>query len=208
VGYEAADAVTTGARNVAMGHSALGGTTTGADNTAIGDDALLANTTGNKNTTLGSSAGSTITTGANLICIGYNAEPSSPTATDEVTIGDGNVATARVQVDWTILSDGRDKNEVTALKRGLDFVRALLPVTFEWSPRIGKGLKGKRQTGFIAQDVLALEEQFGVRDKWQLVNDSDPDRLEWTPSKLVPVLVRALQELADEVETLKEKLNA
>ena len=40
-----------------------------------------------------------------------------------------------------------------------------------------------------------------------LVLKSNPDRLEATPGKLIPVLVRAIQELSDEINILREKLN-
>jgi hypothetical protein len=42
----------------------------------------------------------------------------------------------------------------------------------------------------------------------QLVLKDNPDKLEASPGKLIPMLVKAVQELSAEVKELKEKLDA
>ena len=51
------------------------------------------------------------------------------------------LAEAHVQVDWTVASDQRDKTDFTALDLGLDFVKALAPVTYKWDKRSKYGDK-------------------------------------------------------------------
>ena len=81
---------------------------------------------------------------------------------------------------------------------------ALKPVAFTWNMRDG-GKVGIPDTGFIAQDLKAVQEQTGVTIPG-LVYESNPDRLEAGYGKLLPVLVKAIQELSAEVESLKAQL--
>jgi hypothetical protein len=62
--------------------------------------------------------------------------------------------------------------------------------------------KGKKDFGFIAQEVRELD-----NDTLRLVYDENPDKLELSYGKLVPILVKAIQELKEEVEILKSQNN-
>jgi hypothetical protein len=53
---------------------------------------------------------------------------------------------------------------------------------------------------------LAAEEQFGTRGYLNIVLTENPDKLEAAPSKLIPVLVKAIQELSAKVEALEAQL--
>ena len=193
---------TSGYNNVAVGESAAFNNTTGYQNIAIGVDAFSNNTTGYQNTTIGFSAGSAITTGNNLTCVGHNAQASSSSATNQITLGNSSVATLRCQVTTiTSLSDARDKTNVNDLPAGLDFINALRPVEFDWNMRDG-GKVGEHDTGFIAQDLKAAQEAVGVYIPG-LVYDDNPEKLEAGYGKLIPVLVKAVQELSAEIERLK-----
>ena len=103
--------------------------TTGSWNTAIGDSSLFNNTTGTGNTTLGSFAGFELTTGHNNTLIGMNSQPSSPTVSTEITLGNSLICTLRCQVDLTVLSDARDKKNISDLSFGLDFLKKIKPGT-------------------------------------------------------------------------------
>ena len=103
----------------------------------------------------------------------------------------------------TSLSDRRDKDNITDLSAGLDFVNELRPVAFDWNMRDG-GKVGQADTGFIAQDLQAAQESTGI-DIPDLVYANNPDKLEAGYGKLIPVLVKAIQELSAEVEALKSK---
>ena len=129
--------------------------------------------------------------------------PSSASVSDEITLGNSSISTLRCnQTSITSLSDGRDKINVAELSEGLDFVTRLKPVKFEWKTRDGNSKDGTYEAGFIAQDLQQLQKDTDT-DYLKLVMDSNPDRLEASYGKLVPILVRAIQELKSEVEQLK-----
>jgi hypothetical protein len=201
---------------VAIGHgsiSSTGSASSGASCTAVGTSALRS-VTGANNTALGSGAGFSITSGSNLTCIGASAAASSATATNEITLGNSSVATLRCQVTTiTSLSDARDKKDVAPLDAGLDFINALNPVRFTWNMRpeedhegnMVQGRKDDPDTGFIAQDLKAVQEATGIVIPG-LVYDNNPDKLEAGYGKLLPVLVKAIQELSAKVEALEAQL--
>jgi hypothetical protein len=124
------------------------------------------------------------------------------------------VATLRCQVTTiTSLSDARDKKDVAPLDAGLDFINALNPVRFTWNMRpeedhegnMVQGRKDDPDTGFIAQDLKAVQEATGIVIPG-LVYDNNPDKLEAGYGKLLPVLVKAIQELSAKVEALEAQL--
>jgi hypothetical protein len=244
VGTATLDANTSGERNTALGIQALGVNTTGGYNTACGERALDANTTASNNSALGSEAlgacteghsntaagfqaGFAITTGDNNIMIGYQAGISgSPggaisTANNILSLGDENIATANIQVDWTVASDKRDKTDVESLNMGLDFINKLEPVTYRWDKRSkysddqsvtpdGAHKEEQLDVGFLAQDVEALEKEYGydfdnkTNLTTQLSEDNQMYGLKY--SKFVPMLVKSIQELTTQVETLKQEV--
>jgi hypothetical protein len=201
---------TTGGINTVVGQNALGQNTTGTRNVAIGVDAGDGITTGGSNVFVGTSAGSTgtndATTGSNNIVLGNNAALSSATVSNQVVLGNSSITDLRCQ-DTTISapSDIRDKTDVQPIPVGLDFINDIRSVNFEWNMRDG-GQVGNRQGGFIAQEVLAVEERYSTRNWLGMVNDDNPDQLVLAPAKLIPVMVKALQELSAQVETLKTKV--
>lgn len=209
VGHTACYLTTTGGNNTAVGDQALYSNTTGVNNTAVGKDAGDALTTGTQNTFLGSGAGSSgtndLTTGSNNAIIGYNAAASSATVSNEITLGNSSIATLRCQVTTiTSLSDARDKTNISDLPAGLTFVNALRPVAFTWNMRDG-GKVDIPDTGFIAQDLKAVQEDTGITIPG-LVYESNPDSLEASYGKLLPVLVKAIQELSAKVAQLEAQL--
>jgi trimeric autotransporter adhesin len=201
---------------VAIGNSAISSSfsaSCGSGCTAVGYQALRA-VTGLNNTGIGSGAGFNVTSGNNVTCLGATASASSATASNEITLGNSSVATLRCQVTTiTSLSDARDKKDIAELDAGLDFVNALNPVRFTWNMRPTEGLDGEMvqgrkddlDTGFIAQDLKAVQEQLGVTIPG-LVYDSNPDKLEAGYGKLLPVLVKAIQELSAKVDALEAQL--
>lgn len=204
IGYLALSGAYTGSAMVAVGQQALSANTTGTNGAAVGTGALLGNTTGISNTAIGDSAGSTNTTGGNNTFLGYNAQGSSATVSNVVTIGNSAVATIRAQVtSITALSDERDKTNVEPLEVGLEFVNKLKPVTFDWDMRDPEGKHGIADTGFIAQDIIALEDEIEAFDYLQLSYRDNPDQLEITQGRLIPILVKAIQDLSAKVEILE-----
>jgi hypothetical protein len=209
VGYGALYTSYAGDYCVAVGAYALGTADEiqGDYNTASGHSAGRAVTTGTQNTLLGANAAfsgtNNLTTGSNNTVIGYNAATSSATVSNTITLGNSSITTLRCQVTTiTSLSDARDKTNVNSLSAGLSFVNALRPVEFDWNMRDG-GKVGEPDTGFIAQELQSAQQLLGVYIPG-LVNDDNPDMLEAGYGKLIPVLVKAIQELSAEVKSLKQ----
>ncbi len=205
-GYRALYFNTTGIRNTANGYMALYVNDTGDNNVANGYRALYSNTTGNENTAFGNLAGDNLTTGSNNTVIGNGADASIATVSNEITLGNSSIATLRCQVTTiTSLSDGRDKADVAPLPAGLDFIAELKPVAFIWNTRDGAKV-GVADTGFIAQDLQAAQANTGHYIPG-LVYDENPEKLEAGYGKLIPVLVKAIQEQQQQINSLMAEIS-
>jgi len=206
VGYASLSANTTGANNTAVGYSALSANTTGFSNATIGWESGLAITTGSCNTALGRSAGDTTTTGNNNVSLGYASRASSASVSNEITLG--NTASTNLRCNDTSissLSDERDKENIEDIPFGLDYILALRPVKFDWNRRDGSS-QGKKDFGFIAQELDQVEEQFGLREYTRLVHKNNPEKWEADPMKTYPILIKAIQQLKEENEDLKSRI--
>jgi hypothetical protein len=96
--------------------------------------------------------------------------------------------------DGTInTSDGRLKTDVEPLGYGLADLRRLRPVRYRWSV----GGADRPHLGLIAQEVREVVPEVVV------VGDDEQSTLGMSYSELVPVLVRAIQELDAEVQRLR-----
>ena len=104
IGYQAAQANTTGGSNTAIGYEALNNNTEGNSNTAVGTGALALNVSGNRNTVIGKEAGSFLTSGDNNIIIGYRASAPNATGDSQLNIGDtiyGDLASGFIGIGTT-----------------------------------------------------------------------------------------------------------
>ena len=217
IGYRAGKATTTGIANTVVGHDAFFTNISGSSCTAVGSDALNAST-GNFNTALGQSAGINHTTGTNNTFIGRGADGAAATDSNVITLGNASITTLRCQVgSITTFSDARDKTHIEPLAFGLDLINALNPVSFTWNmrqpePKDGEpvevfGKVGIPDIGFIAQELQAAQQSVGVTIPG-LVSTSNPDRLEASPNSILPVLVKAVQQLSAQVTALQAQVAA
>jgi hypothetical protein len=55
---------------------------------------------------------------------------------------------------------------------------------------------------------MAAEDALDMADQLQLTYRDNPDQLEATQGRLIPILVKAIQDLAAQVDELKEQINA
>jgi len=173
------------------------------DTVAIGAN-TMSSTTGQYNTAVGQSSGSSIGTGTNNSCFGYNADPSTSGVSNEITLGNASVSTLRCNTtSITSLSDARDKKDVEDANIGLDFINDLRPVKFVWDTRDG-AKKDIKEVGFIAQELDEVQQKHGVEDHLQLVLKNNPDKLEASQGKLIPILVQAIKDLKKELDELKK----
>ena len=195
-----------GGSNTTIGNNSLQNNTNGSYNTAIGKSALNANTTGNSNTAIGQDALNTNTTGTNNTGIGNNAVASTATVDNEITLGNSSVTALRCQVtSITSLSDERDKTDWNYNIAGLKFINDLKPAYFTWNTR-DQAKVGIKAAGFSAQELLKVQNEHNA-EHLDLVSLNNPEKLEARYSNLLPVLVKAIQEMSLQINTLQEEIN-
>jgi trimeric autotransporter adhesin len=205
-GWQALRKNTTGIRNTAVGSTVMRDNTTGGNLTAVGFQAVYSNTTGCCNTGVGYRAAFDHLTGNNNTSLGHTAEPSTTSVSNQFTLGNASVTNLRCN-DTSIssLSDERDKENIEDVPFGLDYILALRPVKFDWNRRDGSS-QGKKDFGFIAQELDKVEEQFGLKEYTRLVQKDNPEKWEADPMKTYPILIKAIQELKQENEDLKSRI--
>lgn len=200
----------------------------GENNTMIGEGAGRYYAGGKSNTFIGYHSGPTsydgTNDGDNNTCLGNEAKVANGVVSNEIVLGNASVTTLRCNTATiSALSDERDKTDIVDIHKGLDFVKELKPRKFTWDPRevesradvlsqneAGEDIwtetvtmkkpatDGMKDVGFVAQELQTVDDDF-----LRLVSSANPDKLEAAYGRLVPVLVKAIQELAAEVEALK-----
>ncbi len=229
IGLGAADLLAGGADSVIIGDGAVNSLTFTNYSTIVGHGAGLAMTSGDENTMVGRLAGWYMLagnenviignrdnsgplvvgtfTGNNNIVIGSGATPSNINGVNnEITLGNSSNTVLRCQATTiTSLSDERDKKEIQELPVGLEFIEKLKPVKFVWNDRDEDGKHDVEDFGFIAQDLKAVQEE-SKASYLNLVYDENPEKLEASYGKLLPVLVKAIQEMSSEIKSLKEEI--
>jgi hypothetical protein len=114
--------------------------------------------------------------------------------------GDGEIYAQNTTVQS--LSDGRLKENIREATEGLGVVLNLRPVRYDWKQ--GYGNDRKDQLGFIAQEVEAVFPD--AVSLWKSASTATEQYKTVGPAALIPVLVKAVQELAAEVATLKARV--
>jgi hypothetical protein len=122
-----------------------------------------------------------------------------------VVMGSTSVTNAYIQVAWTVVSDARDKTNFGIVPHGLDFVKQLNPISFQFKEnRDATEPHGPVRYGFKAQDILALEGE----DNAVIIDNEDPEKLRYNGEALVPVLVNAIKEQQSIIEQQQVQINA
>jgi hypothetical protein len=213
---------TSASNGIGIGERALSklfpttGTPTGSSNIGIGSKTGCSLTTGYNNIMIGNNAGYTAdeyanplgtSTGFNNIIIGTDARASSPTVSNQITLGNSSMTSLRCQVtSISGLSDERDKTNIEDLPIGIDFVKSLRPVKFEWNMR-DEAKVGIEDFGFIAQEVMESEDSVDGHEWLGLSLRDNEDKYEVAPGKLIPILVQAIKDLSKEIADLKNNNN-
>jgi hypothetical protein len=100
------------------------------------------------------------------------------------------------------ISDVRHKENIRDLDVGLAEVMQLQPRVFDWKEGKGKGTQNDR--GFIAQE---FEQVFpDLIDEWKDPAPEGEEPYKSVRQDLIPVLVKAIQELKAELDTVKAEL--
>lgn len=223
-GIGALELNTTGEYNTANGAFALWRNTTGINNIAIGGFSLSANKTGYENSALGMYANVAAENLSNATALGYGAVVNN---SNKVRIGNGNVTVVESAAgSWTV-SDERFKTNVKEEVRGLEFIKLLRPVVYNFdvdkyeqfaSQNFPDSIKAKRnarmnkstskasdvrQTGLIAQEVEIAAKKSGYNFNGVHAPENSTDNYSISYEKLVVPLIKAAQELSAENESLK-----
>ena len=108
---------------------------------------------------------------------------------------------------WAYSSDERLKKDITDLDFGLSKLKELKPRRFKWKRDDSSDM------GFIAQEVKVVlpEVVAGTGEDFEDSDDmilKDAKTLRLANDKLVPILVKAVQELSTEIESLKAEVKA
>ena len=199
MGTNACYAITSGTNNTAIGHYAqmLGNAS---NSTFVGSMAGY-NSSGNGNTGIGQGTLNGVG-GTNNTCLGQSASTSAGDSNNQITLGNSSVTTLRcADTSISSLSDRRDKTDIVDLPVGLDFINTIRAVKFKWQTRDKTESKdGTIRAGFIAQELQEAQKDCDYLD---LVHDENPEKLEAKQGKLIPVLVKAIQELSAKVAVLE-----
>ena len=216
---------TTGEFNTAL-FGALNGSTTGNHNTAVGNRAGYGVQQGSLHVLLGSNAEPSSSSATNEIVIGAGATGQG---NNYAVIGNADVERVYIAQDGagvlyangTIVSSNRRiKKHITDLGIGLDYVRRLRPVRYlkKHPSEYPQALQDKfypnghirqvdaaeydtPQVGFIAQEVQAVNEHFGIENNIVAIDEDGFHRMDY--EKLVVPVVRGVQELDVVVQELK-----
>jgi len=186
--------------NICIGYGAGKSITTGDSNICIGDQ------TGGYYQVGGGGLPNLIGTGYNNILLGFKASPSADDADDEITLGNAFHTNLRCN-DTSIssLSDARDKTDIVDSTYGADWLKNVKVRKYTWASRDGNGKDGLTRIGFIAQELQ--EACGGCNAILDIVQESNPEKLEVKMGNLVPILTKAIQELTARIEELEAQIN-
>ena len=137
----------------------------------------------------------------------------TPGSDNLITLGQSSRRwTAVWAVDGSInTSDARLKKNIRNLDSGLEKVRKLNAVRFQWKNDMQPGQYDR--IGLLAQDVQKVLPEVVVDHEWRRIPDSD--EMEWVPTEhlgvkyheLIPVLIDAIQEQQEMIDTMQEEIN-
>ncbi|MCW9065195.1 MAG: tail fiber domain-containing protein, partial [Ignavibacteriaceae bacterium] len=105
------------------------------------------------------------------------------------------------------------KKNIKDLNLGIEFLMKIKPRVFNWDRREwyvdnksdGSKMKEEPTAGFIAQELD--EVQMSENAEWlNLVLKDNPEKLEATSGNLLPIIVKAIQDLKKENDELKNRL--
>ena len=107
----------------------------------------------------------------------------------------GSITTDGSTVSYTSASDYRLKENIQPMENGLNRLKQLNPVKFEW-----KGT-GKQSEGFIAHEVDEIYSDCVEGEK-------DGERMQTLDyGKITPLLVKAIQEQQTQIDALQSEIN-
>ena len=105
-------------------------------------------------------------------------------------------------------SDIRAKENISPSTLGLDFINDLNPVSYKWiDKREGTDKPDQTHYGIIAQEVIETLKKYGIDslDDFGGIHRDGESYYGARYQEFIPILMKAVQELSEEVKDLKEK---
>lgn len=112
-----------------------------------------------------------------------------------------NTSTGAYGIDWWASDKRMKKNIKKTSKNGIEFVKKLNHVSFDW-----KDIDGGSNVGLLAQELKEIDEKL-VLEIPQPEGSEFETRLQINTSMLVPYLSKALQEVIEIVEEQQKEIN-
>ena len=224
--------------NTAVGSKSGQTMTDATSNTLIGGLAGQALTSGGYNTFLGAYSGDGAQTNAfsTLVgtstecgdtssnnCNGFGYGISAVTGYTTIGITTSDIRAQHGVATWSTVSDERYKKDITDSTLGLSFISALKPRTFKYRnkgdlPETFRAYEegssevykfSETQLGFIAQEVkTAIDADSNVTDGFKMWGERPDGSQEVAEAALIPVLVKAVQELSAKNDALETENTA
>jgi hypothetical protein len=228
VGKSALSSLTTATLTTAVGHLAGSAMTEGGENTLIGYYAGAYQneiTTGSSNTVIGAYARTSSSTAEGEIAIGrYVLGQGNGTATLGLSGNGVSIPLNDSTTAWSKHSDERLKENIVDSIAGLSFINDLRPVTYTWKAKKDispdftnhydadsnepvQGMEDTTYHGFLAQEVKSIIDNHPEIQNGHAIWRESPDGIQnLADGALMPMMVKAIQELSAEVETLKSQI--
>jgi hypothetical protein len=172
---------------------------------AIGREATNQSVVGENNVYLGAFT-SASANGDNQMALGYQA---SATASNQVRLGNTAVTSIGGFSNWTNISDGRFKSNVTESIPGLDFINLLRPVQYTLNrEELHNAINDDNnfesndatiQSGFIAQEVENAASTIGFNFSGVYKPQNNEDLYGLKYAEFVVPLVKSVQEMSEQI---------
>ena len=213
---------TEGTGNTAIGVNSGKAVTTGVNNSFVGNEVGYNLTTGDANVYIGYNNTASAVGVDNEILIATNGNGGGTnTIKLQTTGGSATLGLDGSDTSWAAASDSRLKKDVADSTVGLSFVNDLRPITFKWQnkDKVAVDLpqydadssdpifgEGKSHHGFIAQEVKAvIDSHSDVLDGNNIWHEDPDGTQQLSQGNLVPMLVKAVQELSAKIAELESK---
>lgn len=208
IGTHAGFNATSGTGNAFFGRKAGYETTIGNSNSFFGYQAGIFNTTGSNNTYLGYQSGGNATL-TNATAIGANA---LVTASNSVVLGNSakvgigysapsfqlhlstDAAAKAGSPDWIVASDSRLKKSISNFTDGLDLLKQIRPVWFQYNGQAGIETGDKKFVGIIAQEMQKIAPYTIGTFAYQDSLGNKTEYLDYDASAVTYILINSVKE--------------
>lgn len=135
--------------------------------------------------------------------LGTSGTLTGSSASDDVIVRNVTTGELEIRDEATITSDLRLKINIKPLSLGLDAVKAMNPVTYNWDKTKLPNKKDKINFGLIAQELEKIDPALVNSEAFDIEGDK---YYGYKPEEIIPIIIKAIQELDAKVDTKQDKL--